>query len=244
MRDAIAFVLGNFTLTFFVLGLVAAAIALWHARPPRTSAVIVEALFSYFLLFSIAIANFYNFVLHVFFGKTAAAFIGWQDSPFQAEVGFASLGFAVLGLLAFKGSFDLRLAAIVGPAFFLWGGGWARLPDDHRPQFCPRQCRGHFLQRYLGSHRGLHISLAAAAHGPMGCRPLPRRLKGQKLRARALHFIRRDDRTKREQEGLAPDRVATVEKGDGAGTERRLSPGLGVRVADNGATGEQSWPVA
>jgi hypothetical protein len=121
MRDAIAFVLGNFTLTFFVLGLVAAAIALWHARPPRTSAVIVEALFSYFLLFSIAIANFYNFVLHVFFGKTAAAFIGWQDSPFQAEVGFASLGFAVLGLLAFKGSFDLRLAAIVGPAFFLWG---------------------------------------------------------------------------------------------------------------------------
>ena len=38
--------------------------------------------------FSIAIANFYNFVLHVFFGKTAAAFIGWQDSPFQAEVGF------------------------------------------------------------------------------------------------------------------------------------------------------------
>jgi hypothetical protein len=121
MRDAIAFVLGNFTLTFFVLGLVAAAIALWHARPPRTSAVIVEALFSYFLLFSIAIANFYNFLLHVFFGKTAAAFIGWQDSPFQAEVGFASLGFAVLGLLAFKGNFDLRLAAIVGPACFLWG---------------------------------------------------------------------------------------------------------------------------
>jgi uncharacterized protein DUF6790 len=121
MRDAIAFVLGNFTLTFFVLGLVAAAIALWHTRRPRTTAVIVEALFSYFLLFSIAIANFYNFVLHVFFGKTAAAFIGWQDSPFQAEVGFASLGFAVLGLLAFKGSFDLRLAAIVGPAFFLWG---------------------------------------------------------------------------------------------------------------------------
>ncbi len=121
MRDAIAFVLGNFTLTFVVLGLVAAAIALWHTRPPRTSAVIVEALFSYFLLFSIAIANFYNFVLHVFFGKTAAAFIGWQDSPFQAEVGFASLGFAVLGLLAFKGSFDLRLAAIVGAAFFLWG---------------------------------------------------------------------------------------------------------------------------
>jgi hypothetical protein len=114
MRDAIAFALGNFTLTFFVLGLLGSAIALWRTRQPRTSAVVLEALFSYFLLFSIAFANLYNFVLHVFFGKVAAAFIGWEDSPFQLEVGFASLGFAALGLLAFKGSLDLRLAAIVG----------------------------------------------------------------------------------------------------------------------------------
>jgi hypothetical protein len=51
----------------------------------------------------------------------AASFIGWEDSPFQLEVGFASLGFAAIGFLAFRGSFDLRLAAIVGPACFLWG---------------------------------------------------------------------------------------------------------------------------
>jgi len=121
MRDVIAFVLGNFTLTFFVLGLLASAIALWCARPPRPRTVIVEALFAYFLLFSIGLSFFYNFVMHVFFGEMAARFIGWADSPFQAEVGFASLGFAVVGLLAFKGSFGLRLAAIVGPACFLWG---------------------------------------------------------------------------------------------------------------------------
>ena len=121
MQDVIAFILGNFTLTFFVLGLLASAIALWRARPPRSFAVIVEALFSYFVLFSIGFSNLYNFVLHVFFGKLAASFIGWEDSPFQLEVGFASLGFALVGLLAFRGSFDLRLAAIVGPAGFLWG---------------------------------------------------------------------------------------------------------------------------
>src|SRR6516164_5623884 len=92
-----------------------------RARPPRTFALIVEALFSYFVLFSIGLSSLYNFVLHVFFGKLAAGFIGWEDSPFQLEVGFASLGFAVVGLLAFRGSFDLRLAAIVGPACFLWG---------------------------------------------------------------------------------------------------------------------------
>jgi hypothetical protein len=122
MGDIIAFILGNFTLTFLMIGLFASAIALWRAFQPRSFALIVEALFSYFLLFSIGFSSYlYNFVFHVFFGKLAASFIGWEDSPFQLEVGFASLGFAAVGFLAFKGSFDLRLAAIVGPACFLWG---------------------------------------------------------------------------------------------------------------------------
>jgi hypothetical protein len=46
MKDAIAFILGNFTLTFFVLGLLAAAIALWRRPAERGRAAIVEALFS------------------------------------------------------------------------------------------------------------------------------------------------------------------------------------------------------
>ena len=121
MANLIAFVLGNFTLTFFVIGLIASGIALMRAPKPLTAPVVIEALFAYFLLFSIGASFFYNFVLHVFFGELAASFIGWQDSPFQAEVGFASLGFAVVGALAFRRSFDLRLAAIVGPALFLWG---------------------------------------------------------------------------------------------------------------------------
>ena len=51
----------------------------------------------------------------------AARFIGWADSPFQAEVGFASLGFALVGFLAFRGGREVRLAAVLGPAAFLWG---------------------------------------------------------------------------------------------------------------------------
>jgi hypothetical protein len=121
MADLIRFVLANFTLTFLIIGLVASAIALTRARKPLTAPVVVEALFAYFLLFSIGVGSFYNFVLHTFFGELAAGFIGWEDSPFQAEVGFASLGFAVVGFLAFRRSFDLRLAAVVGPAMFLWG---------------------------------------------------------------------------------------------------------------------------
>ena len=121
MRDLIAFAMGNFTLTFFVLGLAAAAIAIARMQGARTRARIVEALFSWFLFFSVGVSYLYNFVFHVFFGELAARFIGWADSPFQLEVGFASLGFALIGFLAFRGSRDMRIAAIVGPACFLWG---------------------------------------------------------------------------------------------------------------------------
>ena len=121
IANFIAAALSNFTLTFLVIGLIAAAISLARKPKPLTSAVVVEELFAYFLLFSIGIANLYNFVLHVFFGEVAASFIGWAQSPFQAEVGFASLGFGVVGLLAFRGSYGLRLGAVVAPACFLLG---------------------------------------------------------------------------------------------------------------------------
>jgi hypothetical protein len=121
MADIIRFVLGNFTLTFLIIGLVASVIALLRAPKPLTTAAVIEALFFNFLLFSIGFSFFYNFVVHTFFGAVAARMIGWEDSPFQAEVGFASLGFSAVGFLACRRSFDLRLAAIVGPALFLLG---------------------------------------------------------------------------------------------------------------------------
>jgi hypothetical protein len=121
MADLIRFALSNFTLTLLVLGLIASGLSLLQQPRPWSRAAIAEALLSYFVLFSIGISFFYIFVMHVFFGEMAARFIGWADSPFQVEVGYASLGFSILGFLAVKGSRDMRLAAIVGPAAFLWG---------------------------------------------------------------------------------------------------------------------------
>jgi hypothetical protein len=121
MADVIRFALSNFTLTFLVIGSMASIISLLGGQKPLTAPVVIEALFSYFLLFSIGFSYLYNFVVHTFFGAMAAHMIGWDDSPFQAEVGFASLGFAIVGFLAFRRSFDLRLAAVVGPAAFLLG---------------------------------------------------------------------------------------------------------------------------
>lgn len=117
MQQAITFLLSNFSLT--VLGLAAIATAVSVARRGREH--LWEAAIAYYCLFAIGLAFLYNFVMHVFFGEQTAAFIGWSQSPFQAEVGWASLGFAAVGFLAFARGFEMRLAAVVGPAIFALG---------------------------------------------------------------------------------------------------------------------------
>ena len=122
IRDLITFALSNFTLTFFVAGVICAGVCLVRAPKPVSRAVFVETLLFWFVFWTIGVSYFYNFVFHVFFGKTAAAFIGWADSPFQAEVGWASLGFSAVGFVAaFRRSFDMRLAAILGSGLFTLG---------------------------------------------------------------------------------------------------------------------------
>jgi hypothetical protein len=121
IESTIRFVLSNYTLTFFVIGLMAAGIALARRPKPLSREQTFDRFLAYYCLIAIGVYFCWNFVMHVFFGKMAAKFIGWEDSPFQFEVGTASLGFGVVGLLAFRRDFGLRLAAITGPAMFMWG---------------------------------------------------------------------------------------------------------------------------
>jgi hypothetical protein len=161
----IAFVLGNFTLSFFVIGLVFSAVAITRAPKPRGATVVIEKLLSWFVFWTIGVLYLYNAVFHIFFGKMAAAFIGWADSPFQFEVGTASLGFSAVGFLAAFGGFDRRLAAILGSNLPARRRRRSRLPDDHRPQFRAGQCRHHLLERHFAALDRLPAAVARPAGG-------------------------------------------------------------------------------
>lgn len=121
MESIIRYLLANFTLTLLVIGLVASIVSLARTPKPLTGPIVIEALFSWFLLFSIGVAYTYNAAVKIFFGEMAAAHIGWANSPFQDEVGYASLGLGIIGFLAVRRGFDMRLAAIIVATCFLWG---------------------------------------------------------------------------------------------------------------------------
>src|SRR5260370_17797249 len=136
--SALVFFVGNYFVMFFIIGLVAAVISL--AKKPKTLRIreVSEALFSYYLLFDVGINNLINFVFHVFLGDVAAKFIGWENSPFQAEVGFASLGVGIAGVIAFKASLPFRFATLIPPwAFSLGAAGGPIYQIIVAPNFSP-----------------------------------------------------------------------------------------------------------
>ena len=65
--------------------------------------------------------------MHVFFAEMAVSFIDWKNSPFQYEVGHASLGFAIVVIIAFKQNLTFRAASVIGPSFFLWDAAGGHL---------------------------------------------------------------------------------------------------------------------
>jgi hypothetical protein len=127
IASIIRFLLSNFTLTFFLIGLICSFARIYRHRSVASPASVIESLFSYYCLWSLGICFCYNAVMHIVFHQMAAGFIGWADSPFQLEVGFASLGMGVVGILAYRNNFSIRLSVIVMSSIFLWGAAAGHL---------------------------------------------------------------------------------------------------------------------
>ncbi len=122
--ELIALILSNFPVFCCLIWILASAIAVSRMPPPRDQHAVADRFLSLFCFIVMGIYLIYNFIGHVFYGEMLARFIGWPNSPFQAEVGYASLGFGVVGLFAYRGGQGIRFAAIAAPAMFLWGAAF------------------------------------------------------------------------------------------------------------------------
>lgn len=127
MDAFLTFILSNFSLTFLIIGLMAGGISIWRRTEPATRRLVADRLLWGYLLFTLGLSFLYNAVMHTIFAEMAAGFIGWANSPFQYEVGYASLGFAAVAVLARNSTYEFRLAAILGPALFTWGAAAGHL---------------------------------------------------------------------------------------------------------------------
>jgi hypothetical protein len=108
-------VLANFGFIMLVLGVVIAIVRSVHGRP------FFHELLWWTLLFGVGINGVYSGLGHIFLPDYSAKLIGWEDSPFQFEVGCADLAIGVAGVLSFWGNYGFRFAVAIIAAIFYAG---------------------------------------------------------------------------------------------------------------------------
>jgi len=123
IAETIAFLIGNYLLTLFVVGLIAGAVRIFRLRGERSSVTVSGILLNTFVFWAIGCGQVINFVMHSIFGDYAAKTIGWAQSPFQLELALCSLGFGVMAFLLYsdRSAFRGKVALVIAIVIFGWG---------------------------------------------------------------------------------------------------------------------------
>lgn len=114
MADVIRLVLSNVPIIMFVAAIVIAAIR-------RDGRPVAARLLNWMLLLSVGVESLWGGLFHVFAPTIAAASIGWQDSPFQFEIGVADIAIGLVAIAAFWRSFPFKAAVVAYIVLFYIG---------------------------------------------------------------------------------------------------------------------------
>ena len=114
VADAIRLVLSNIPVVLLVLALLIAALRAGHGAP-------AQRFLSWVLLLPIGLTLLWAAFYHLARPVQSAAFIGWQPSPFQFEVGIADLAMGVTACVAFGATLSFKAAAVLVSSIALLG---------------------------------------------------------------------------------------------------------------------------
>ncbi|HEY5301887.1 MAG TPA: DUF6790 family protein [Acetobacteraceae bacterium] len=114
VATVIGFILANFPAILLVLALVIAALLRGHGAP-------AHRFLSWVLLLPIGVTFLWAAFYHLVLPAQSAAFIGWQPSPFQFEVGIADLAMGVTACIAFASTLSFKAAAVLVSSISLLG---------------------------------------------------------------------------------------------------------------------------
>ncbi|MCF7553652.1 DUF6790 family protein [Pseudonocardia sp. WMMC193] len=123
VAQTIAFLIGNYMTTLFVVGLLVAAVKILRGRRGHSPVAMSGLFLNSFVFWAIGVAQVVNFVMHSVFGDYAAKTIGWAQSPFQLELALSSLGIGVAAfiLASPRSTFRGKVALVVATVIFGWG---------------------------------------------------------------------------------------------------------------------------
>ncbi len=100
-----------------------------------------ERYLSWLLLLSVGVDMLWAGTFHILFPETAARFIGWQDSPFQFEIGVADTAIGVVAVASFWRSLAFKSAVVAYVVLFYIG---VAIGHVHQAQIAGNFSAGNF----------------------------------------------------------------------------------------------------
>ncbi|HED37376.1 MAG TPA: hypothetical protein ENI76_03910 [Ignavibacteria bacterium] len=99
----------------------------------------------------IGVGEIIGFTGHVFMAKKVAHSIGWEPSPFQFELGLASLGMGIAGILTMWFQNGFIAAVVIISAVFLLGAAYVHAKEMIvKKNFSPNNAGVIFYTDILG----------------------------------------------------------------------------------------------
>lgn len=121
IKETLSFILGNIQIPLFVIAVIVTIVKLRRASARHEVMSAAFTLWGEVLFYCFGLGFVYVWYLHAFLSAFTAPTIGWQPSPFEWELAWAELGIAVIALISLWRGYDMRLAATLAPAIFLFG---------------------------------------------------------------------------------------------------------------------------
>ena len=117
--ELIRTVLSNFVIVLLLIAIVTSVAKIRRARLSRRPFSASAIVWGELLFYLYGIANIYGGFFHAYAGQTAAASIGWANSPFQYELGWFEIGYGAVALASLWRGREFRLALTLPYSIFL-----------------------------------------------------------------------------------------------------------------------------
>ena len=111
--EIISAILSNFVVTLLAIAIVMSIVKIRRAKLSRRPYSAVYIVWGELLFYMYGIGAIYGGFFHAYFGTMAAAGIGWQNSPFQYELGWFEIGIGLAALFARRQNYGYRLALTI-----------------------------------------------------------------------------------------------------------------------------------
>lgn len=109
--------------SYIVVTVLGILVHLFLSRSTLSIHRVTEIVLVWMLVVLVGISGIIAAVFHLALPEFSASAIGWEDSPFQREVGFADLGIGIAGVLCARFRHGFWWATSIITGVFLFGDG-------------------------------------------------------------------------------------------------------------------------